>query len=154
MVETHVGEQNVNKSRSPSSSSPSLQSGDVTPTPNDSTPLKEVDDPNKTDAPYAHFLKDLCTTKRAINVPKRAFLASNVSSIMSNQVPLKWKDSGCPMISIVIRNHNIHCALLDLGASVNSQPFIVYKRLGLGERKATKMVLQLVNAPLDSLRDG
>jgi len=87
---------------------------------------------------YACFLKDLCTTKRATNVPKRAFLTSNVSSIISNQIPLKCKDPGCPTISIVV---TIHRALLDLGASVNLLPFIVYKRLGPGELKSTKMVL-------------
>ena len=58
--------------------------------------------------PYAHFLKDLYTTQRATNVPKRAFLASNVSSIISNQVPIKCKDPGCPIVSIVIGHHNIH----------------------------------------------
>jgi len=76
--------------------------------------------------PYAHFLKDLCTTKRATNVPKRAFLTFNVSSIISNQVPLKCKDPGCPTISIVVGNHTIHRALLDLGPSFNLLPFTVY----------------------------
>ena len=70
-------------------------------------------------------------------------MTSNVSSIISNQVPLKCKDPGCPTISIVVGNHIIHRALLDLGASVNLLPFTVYERLGLGELKSTKMVLQL-----------
>jgi len=91
--------------------------------------------------PYARFLKDLCTTKRATNVPKRAFLTSNVSSIISNQMPLKCKDPGCPTISITVGNHTIHPALPDLGASVNLLPFTVYESLGLGELKSTKMVL-------------
>ena len=34
--------------------------------------------------PYARFLKDLCTTKSATNVPRKAFLASNTSSILSH----------------------------------------------------------------------
>ena len=51
----------------------------------------------------------------------------------------------CPTISIVIGNHNIHQALLDLGASVNLRPFMVYERLGLGELKSTIMVFQLVD---------
>jgi len=95
--------------------------------------------------PYVRFLKDLCTTKRATNVPKRAFLTSNVSSIISHQMPLKCKDPGCPTISIVVGNHTIHQALLDLGVSVNLLPFTVYERLALGELKSTKMVLQLAN---------
>ena len=32
--------------------------------------------------PYVRFLKDLCTTKRATSVPKKAFLASGTSSII------------------------------------------------------------------------
>ena len=80
-----------------------------------------------------------------MNVPKREFLASIVSSILLNQVPLNCDDSGCPTMSIVIENHNIHGALLDLGASVNLLRFTMYEKLGLRELKPTKMVLQLVD---------
>jgi len=44
---------------------------------------------------YARFLKDLCTTKRVTNVPKKAFLASSASFILSHQIPVKYKDLGC-----------------------------------------------------------
>ncbi|PKA48630.1 hypothetical protein AXF42_Ash021039 [Apostasia shenzhenica] len=53
-------------------------------------------------SPYAKYLKELCTAKRATNVPKKAFLAYNVSSILSQQILIKYKDPGCPTISIVI----------------------------------------------------
>ena len=54
---------------------------------------------------YAKFLKDLCTKKRATNVPKKAFLAAHVSSILSNSnFPIKYKDPGCPTISCTIGN--------------------------------------------------
>ena len=95
--------------------------------------------------PYARFLKDLCTTKRATNVPKKAFLASSATSILSHQIPVKYKDLGCPTISIVIGDQLIHRALLDLGASVNLIPFTEYERLELGELKPTKMVIQLAD---------
>ena len=52
--------------------------------------------------PYARFLKDLCTTKKATSVPKKAFLASSASSIISHKIPMKYKDPDCPTISIVI----------------------------------------------------
>jgi len=32
---------------------------------------------------YAKFLKDMCTKKRKINVPKKVFLATNISELMS-----------------------------------------------------------------------
>ena len=95
--------------------------------------------------PYAKFLKELCTTKRMTNVPKKAFLASNVSSIISCQIPAKYKDPGCPTISIVIGDQTIHKALLDLGASVNLLPYSVYETLGLGELKPTRTILQLAD---------
>ena len=36
-------------------------------------------------------------------------------------------------------------ALLDLGASVNLLPYLVYKQLGLGELKATTITLSLAD---------
>ena len=33
--------------------------------------------------PYARFLKELCMTKRATSVPKKAFLTSSANSILS-----------------------------------------------------------------------
>ena len=36
-------------------------------------------------------------------------------------------------------------ALLDLGASVNLLPYLVYKQLGLGELKPTTITLSLVD---------
>ena len=45
-----MGEQNANEFSSPSSSSPSPQSGDVTPTPIDSIPSKMVNDPKESES--------------------------------------------------------------------------------------------------------
>ena len=80
---------------------------------------------------YVKCLKELCTHKRTIHVPKKSFLASHVSSILSNQIPGKYKDPGCPTISCVIGDTFVDKALLDLGASVNLLPFYVYQALGL-----------------------
>jgi len=101
--------------------------------------------------PYARFLKDICTTKRATSVPKKAFSASSATSILSHQIPVKYKDPECPTISIVIGDQLIHRALLDLGASVNLIPFTEYEILGLGHMKPTKMVIQLAVDRLDCL---
>ncbi|XP_062114450.1 uncharacterized protein LOC133825537 [Humulus lupulus] len=82
---------------------------------------------------YSKFLKDLCTVKRNTNVPKKAFLTEQVSSIIQYKSLVKYKDPGCPTISCIIGDHFINKALLDLGASVNLLPYSVYKQLGLGE---------------------
>ena len=94
---------------------------------------------------YAKFLKDLCTKKRATQVPKKVFLAANISEILSNSIPVKYKDPGCPTISCTIGNTVIKQALLDLGASVNLLPYSVYQQLELGELKPTKVTLQLAD---------
>ena len=78
-------------------------------------------------------------------MPKRAFLASNVSSIISSQISILKKGPGCPIISIVIGGQIVHRALLDLGVCVNLLLFTVYERLRLGELRPTKTVLQLIN---------
>ena len=58
---------------------------------------------------------------------------------------MKYKDPGCPTVSIVIGDQLVHKALLDLGASVNLIPFTKYERLELGELKPTKMVIQMAD---------
>jgi len=90
--------------------------------------------------PYARFFKDLCTTKKAASVPKITFLA-----FVTHQIPMKYKDPSCPTISVVIGDQHIHRALFDLGAIVNLISFTKYERLGLGELKPAKMVIQLVD---------
>jgi len=74
---------------------------------------------------YAKFFKDMCTKKRKINVPKKFFLATNISELLSNYIPVKYKDPDCPTISCTIGQTKINQALLDLGASINLLPFTV-----------------------------
>ncbi|XP_052288726.1 uncharacterized protein LOC127899394 isoform X2 [Citrus sinensis] len=94
---------------------------------------------------YAKFLKDLCTVKRKLKVRKSAFMAEQVSTILSTNNKLKYKDPGCPTISCIIGNHRIEHALLDLGASVNLLPYSVYLQLNLGELKSTSATLLLAD---------
>ena len=94
---------------------------------------------------YAKFLKDLCTLKRGLNVNKKAFLTEQVSAIIQCKTPVKYKDPGCPTISVNIEGNCVEKALLDLGASVNLLPYSVYKKLGQGELKPTIITLSLAN---------
>ena len=94
---------------------------------------------------YAKFLKDLCTVKRGLNVNKKAFLTEQVSAIIECKTPLKYKDPGCPTISVNIRGISLEKALLDLGASVNLLSYSMYKQLGLGELKPTSITLSLAD---------
>ncbi|XP_034689198.1 uncharacterized protein LOC117917081 [Vitis riparia] len=94
---------------------------------------------------YAKFLKDLCTIKRGVHLKKKAFLTEQVSAIIQCKTPIKYKDPGCPTISVNIGNTFVKRALLDLGASVNLLPYLVYKQLGLGELKSTSITLSLAD---------
>ena len=94
---------------------------------------------------YAKFLKDLVIVKRKTSVPKKAFMTEQVSVILQSKLPLKYKDPGCPTITYTIGLNQIERALLDLGASVNLLPYLVYLQLRLGELKPTSMTLPLVD---------
>ena len=94
---------------------------------------------------YAKFQKDLCTVKRGLNEDKKAFLTEQVSAIKQCKTPMKYKDPGCPTISVNIGGTCVEKALLDLGASVNLLPYSVYKQLGLGELKPTTITLSLAD---------
>ena len=94
---------------------------------------------------YAKFLKDMCTVKRGLNVDKKAFLTEQVNAIIQCKTPVKYKDLGCPTISVNIRGTCVEKALLDLGVSVNLLPYLVYKQLGLGELKPTSITLSLAD---------
>ena len=94
---------------------------------------------------YANFFKDLCTLKRGLNVDKKAFLTEQVSAIIQCKTPVKYKDPGCPTISVNIGSTCVEKALLDIGASVNLLPYSMYKQLGLGELKPTSITLSLVD---------
>ena len=94
---------------------------------------------------YAKFLKDLCTVKRGLNVNKKAFLTEQVTVIIECKTPVKYKDPGCPTISVNIGGISMEKALLDLGASVNLLPYSMYKQLGLGELKPTSITLSLAD---------
>ncbi|RVW61098.1 Transposon Ty3-I Gag-Pol polyprotein [Vitis vinifera] len=94
---------------------------------------------------YAKFLKDLCTVKRGLHVTKNAFLTEQVSAIIQSKSPVKYKDPGCPTISVNIGGTHVEKALLDLGASVNLLPYSMYKQLGLGGLKPTAITLSLAD---------
>nr|CAN63804.1 hypothetical protein VITISV_021831 [Vitis vinifera] len=76
---------------------------------------------------------------------RTAFLTEQVSAIIQCKSPLKYKDPGCPTISVMIGGKVGEKALLDLGASVNLLPYSVYKKLGLSELKPTSITLSLAD---------
>ena len=94
---------------------------------------------------YAKFLKDLCNVKSRIKLSKKTFLTEQVSAIIENKAMVKYKDLGCPTISVQIGDSFMERALLDLRDSVNWLPYSIYKKLGLRELKATTITLSLAD---------
>jgi len=94
---------------------------------------------------YIKFLKDMCTKKRKTNVPKKVFLTTNISELLSGLIPVKYKNLGCLTIACTIRQAEINRTLLDLGASINLLPFSVYQPLGLDDLSPTRVIIQLAD---------
>ena len=65
--------------------------------------------------------------KRGLNVDKKTFLTEEVSAIIQCKTPIKYKDPGCPTISVNIGGTYVEKSLLNLGASVNLLPYLMYK---------------------------
>jgi hypothetical protein len=65
---------------------------------------------------------------------------------------LKYKDPGYPTISCFIGKYKIEKALLDLGASVNLLPYLVFQSFNLGKLKPTSVTLLLADRSVKVLR--
>ncbi|XP_075473337.1 uncharacterized protein LOC142504344 [Primulina tabacum] len=72
-------------------------------------------------------------------------LTENCSALVQNKIPPKLKDPGSFSIPCIIGDVVFHKALCDLGASINIMPLSVFKKLGLGEPKPTRMSLPLAD---------
>ncbi|KAG8644026.1 hypothetical protein MANES_11G091452v8, partial [Manihot esculenta] len=67
------------------------------------------------------------------------------NAIIQNKLPSKLKDTGSFTIPCNISNVGFIRALCDLGTSTNLMPLFVFRKLGLGEVKPTRVYLQLAN---------
>ncbi|GFZ14664.1 hypothetical protein Acr_24g0008540 [Actinidia rufa] len=80
-----------------------------------------------------------------LHVKETAMMNESQSAILQCKTVPKYKDPGCPTISCIIGGCKIDRALLNLGSSVNLLPYSVYKDLGLGELKPTRVTLELAD---------
>jgi hypothetical protein len=94
---------------------------------------------------YAKFLKDLCTPKRQPKNLGKVILPETVSSVVQSRLPLKRKDPGAPLIQVIINDTSFDHALLDLGASINLIPTVVFEEFKIGELKPVEVTLQLAD---------
>ncbi|GJY31482.1 reverse transcriptase domain-containing protein [Tanacetum coccineum] len=89
-----------------------------------------------------------------INLPFIEALAQmpKCSVVLLNKLPSKEKDPGSFTIPCDIGQLHIDNALADLGASISLRSYTMYKKLGLGEPKATRMSLELADRSIQYLR--
>ncbi|GJT64553.1 reverse transcriptase domain-containing protein [Tanacetum coccineum] len=66
-------------------------------------------------------------------------------AIILNKVPEKLEDPGKFLILCALQELDRTSALADSGASINLLPHSIYKQLGLGALKPTRMTLELAN---------
>ncbi|KAK5838916.1 hypothetical protein PVK06_007663 [Gossypium arboreum] len=94
---------------------------------------------------YAKFLKELLTNKRKFDDLSTVELNEECLTILQNKLPNKLKDPRSFTIPCLIGSLNVEKALADLGANINLMPYKMFKQLGLGEPKPTRMSIQLVD---------
>ena len=72
-------------------------------------------------------------------------LSKECSTILQNKIPKKLKDLGSFTIPCLISSLLVDKTLANLGTSINLMPYNLFKRLGLGEPKSTRMSIQLAD---------
>ncbi|XP_024042758.1 uncharacterized protein LOC112099575 [Citrus clementina] len=107
---------------------------------------------------YVKFMKEILSNKRKFKEHETIMLTEDCTAILQNKLPPKLKDPRSFNIPCTIGNTYFEKALCDLGASINLMPFSVFKKLGLGEPKATTVTLQLadksIKYPREIVEDG
>ncbi|GKA67870.1 putative nucleotidyltransferase, ribonuclease H [Tanacetum coccineum] len=94
---------------------------------------------------YAKFLKGLLTNKARLEEACKIAMNKRCSVVLLNKLPSKEKDPRSFTIPYDIGQLHIDNALADLGASISLIPYTMYEKLSLGEPKATRMSLELVD---------
>jgi Aspartyl protease len=106
---------------------------------------------------YSKFLKDILSNKRSLKDCKSVQLNLECGAVVSRELPPKFGDPGKFTIPCTIDKAVIKKALCDFGASVSLMPHTIFQRIGVGELKPTRMILQLadssVRLPLGIVED-
>ncbi|XP_022883387.1 uncharacterized protein LOC111400194 [Olea europaea var. sylvestris] len=99
---------------------------------------------------YAKLLKELCTIKRKQKIKRceNINVGENVSAIIQQTLPTKYKDPGMFTNPYMIGNTRFEKTMLDSGVSINVMPYSIYASLKLGplnETGVSGMVIQLAD---------
>ncbi|GKA83176.1 reverse transcriptase domain-containing protein [Tanacetum coccineum] len=101
---------------------------------------------NEVQPPPVPFPRRLFVTNKArLEEACKIIMNKRCSVVLLNKLPSKEKDPESFTIPCDIGQLHIDNALADLGASISLMPYTMYKKLGLGEPKATRMSLELAD---------
>ncbi|KAK2656233.1 hypothetical protein Ddye_009285 [Dipteronia dyeriana] len=94
---------------------------------------------------YAKYYKELNWRSRRIDSHKTTLVPDEVSTILQKRLPSNLKDPGNFNITIIVEEIRKKRATLDLRASINLMPYVVYKEMRLSDLKPINMELLLDN---------
>ncbi|GKE22997.1 reverse transcriptase domain-containing protein [Tanacetum coccineum] len=94
---------------------------------------------------FNKWLSSLLRNKEKLEGIAITTVNAEFSAIIMNKVPEKLKDLGKFLIPCALKELDRTSALADSGASINLLPHSIYKQLGLGALKPTRMTLELAN---------
>ena len=97
---------------------------------------------------YVKFMKDVLSKKRKLGDYEIVALSEECSAILQKNLPPKLKDPSSFTIPCAIGNVVFERALCDLGASINLMPWVIFKKLKLGEACPMTITLQLADRSL------
>ncbi|XP_022883885.1 uncharacterized protein LOC111400727 [Olea europaea var. sylvestris] len=97
---------------------------------------------------YANFLKDILTNKLQLEEHETVMLTKESSARIQKKLPPKLKYPRSFTVPCTIGDFYFNKALCDLGASVNLMLLSIFRKLGLGEPKATTVTLQVADRSL------
>ncbi|GJZ64557.1 reverse transcriptase domain-containing protein [Tanacetum coccineum] len=94
---------------------------------------------------FNKWLSSLLRNKKKLKEIAITSVNAECSAIIMNKVPEKLEDPGKFLILCALQELDRTNALADSGASINLLPHSIYKQLGLGALKPTRMTLELAN---------
>ncbi|GKC03862.1 reverse transcriptase domain-containing protein [Tanacetum coccineum] len=94
---------------------------------------------------FNKWLNTLLRNKEKLEEIAITIVNVECSAIILNKVPEKLKDPKKFLIPCALQELDRTNALADSGASINLLPHSIYKQLGLGALKPTRMTLELAN---------
>ncbi|KAG8496918.1 hypothetical protein CXB51_008149 [Gossypium anomalum] len=83
--------------------------------------------------------------KRKLDEASHVELNAVSSAVLQNKLPNKLKDPGSFTIPFLVGSLDVNNALADLRASIKVMPYKMFKQLGLGKPKQTRMSIQLAD---------